>query len=249
MLVSPPPSIPLPIVETIEGSSDEESDSLSSPIVDVSYHSLTLKFRNKELEGAYAAVVNTGLMRMDSIVYTFTFILVLYGMFCPDPKLGNPWSVPEVQPWRWPIAHLPMLLLVNASSRCRGLYLRHREQLIVFSYITTLHWQLHVEHSMGYVPAELFLKQINMLGYCWLVIMTFLFRLRFRLQLSLNLFCFAVNISLLPKICYTFYPSTPNHMCFSMELLKIMAMVLVLPLMVVWWAERRCRGEFLKRIV
>lgn len=251
LIVSPPPLLKyLPACRDQEHDSEYLTEDVNntadgSATVAPSYHPLTLQFTDPKLEAVFADEHNANLIKFDILSYLGTFAYMLCILFVPITRFNTPGFSDKVQIWRSMLRFLPALFLF--TRRSRALYLPHREFLMAYNYFTCLLWFLYVKHYMDYMGPESFTKSSYMHGYLWLGMYMFLFQMRIRLLIPLVILCFAINATLLPHICATFYPAV--RWCVGYQLMRTAVVAVVVPVMIVRCLEQRSRHSFISRIL
>jgi len=257
MLVAPPP---LPSLEGDNTESDNDEDFIEEEVAINSFSSsglvlahediprdrITLQFNDHRLEAAFAAWHNNNLSKMDMFGFTFCLASAIFILFVPYTAFNKVAQATGVHVW-WSIpAILPLLLFT--TSRSGWFYTKHREMILMYVFLFTSHWQLHVENYMNSVEPSTFTRGVYLHGFSWLSVLILMFQMRFKLLLPLTLACFAVNFSLMPKICERYYPQTSISVCVGFDLLRMGLLVLIGPLALVRWMERHSRNVFFARL-
>ncbi|KAL4541208.1 hypothetical protein Ndes2437B_g05589 [Nannochloris sp. 'desiccata'] len=258
MLVAPPP---LPGLEGDNTEDDDDDDdfieeefeinSRSSAAVsladeDIPSDRFTLQFHDYRLETAFAAWHNNNLTRMDMFGFILCLGSAIYILFAPSTAFNKVAKATGVHAW-WSIpAVLPLLLFTTCRSRL--LYTKHREMILIYVFLFTTHWQMHVENYMNCVEPSIFTRSLYLHGFSWLGVLALMFQMRFKLLLPLTLACFAINFSLMPKICETYYPQTSLSVCVGFDLVRTGSLVLIGPLALVRWMEAHSRKFFFARL-
>lgn len=250
LLVDPPAPAQLPASDE-EGDHglDFQGDAWRAHQMDIrspsaSYNSVTLEFTDPRVEAAFAAEQNASMACRDAVGYIFGFVVLVFVLFVPQTKFNQPAAAEGVQVWRWAICHLPFCLII--SKRTRPLYCRHREALLAYTFITGLLWNYHVQHYLPFLSVTDFSRPLFVRGYIWVLTLILIFQVRIRLLVPLILSCFAVDSTLLPKICSVMYPDVAAGRCIAAEGLKVGLIAVAAPLMMIWFVERRSRENFLR---
>jgi hypothetical protein len=257
MLVAPPP---LPVLEEEHTESDDDEDFVEEEVAingrsssgfrladeDILKDRFFLQFYDHQLETAFAAWHNSNLSRMDM----FGFILCLgsaaFILFAPYTSFTKISQATGVHAW-WSIpAVLPLLLFTTSQSR--RFYTKHREMILIYVFLFTSHWHLHLENYMNCVESSTFTRGLYLHGFSWLGVLALMFQMRLKLLLPLTLACFAIDFSLMPKICEKYYPETPISVCVGSNLVRMGILLLCGPLIVVRFMENHSRKVFFARL-
>lgn len=141
---------------------------------------------------------------------------------------------------------LPSLLLLRQKSR--KVYCRLREPLIAFTFLSTLVCMIYFEHFIEALTERDFSRPMYLYGYSWLPVLILLFPLRIVVLVRLVLFCFALDLTLMPMICArngcdpeTFFA------CVKGNVLWLGALAIIMPLAGVWSVEKVARNVYLKK--
>ena len=206
----------------------------------------TLEFIDPCLEAAFTAAQNAAMTTRDAIGYIFGFVFLAFILFFPHTNFNQPGAAKDVQIWRWAICHLPLLFIL--SKRLRPLYIRNREAMLAFTLITGLLWNYYIQHYMAFLSASNFTRIIFMRGYVWLFTLVLIFQIRFRLVLPLAVVLFAIDATLIPKICSLMFPDATLGVCIMSETVKVGCIALASPLLLIWYGEKRSRENFYRRV-
>jgi hypothetical protein len=257
MLVAPPP---LPGLEQDGVETDDEDDFIEEEVEinirssaatslaneEIPRDRFTLQFHDHHLEKAFAAWHNNNLTRMDVFGLSLSLCSAIFMLFAPYSAFNKVSRATGVSAW-WSVpAVLPLLLFT--TPRSRAFYAKHREMIIIYVFAFVTHWQFHVENYMNCVEESTFTRALYLHGFSWLGVLILMFQMRFKLLLPLTLACFAVDFSLIPKICTTFYPETSLTACIGFDVVRMGFLVLIGPLTLAWWMEKHSRKFFFARL-
>ena len=253
LLLSPPPTLKY-MQQTSDDSLDSDSDDAISDeenglIIarpDVSYNLFTLHFTDPALEDKFAIEHNASLLKLDAFGFFAGFLYTLCLLFLPSTKYNTPGLTKEnIQCWRCFLLFAPSLLLF--SRRTRQLYVQHREFLLAYTFLTTALWLVHVENYMRCLEAREFTRWCFMNGFLWLAVYSFVFQMRLRILLPVLMLCFAINVTLMPRICLTFYPEVRR--CVALQTLKVLGVSILAPGFLMWWLENWSRESFIRKVL
>jgi hypothetical protein len=255
MLVAPPP-LPGLDQDGLETEDDDDffeedvevrsSGAISLADEDIPRGRFTLQFHDPRLETAFAAWHNNNLTRMDVFGFILCLCSAVFILFAPYTAFNRVSKASNVHAWWSILAVLPLLLF--STSKSRIFYTKHRELILIYVFLCTTNWQLHVENYMDCVEPSMFKRALYLHGYSWLGVLVLMFQMRFKLLLPLTLGCFAVGFSLMPKICSRFYPETSLAACVGFDLVRMGILILIGPLTLVRWMEKHSRKFFFARL-
>lgn len=227
--------------------SDDQENILHSAQSRLLYNNFTLEFKDTAIEAIFAAEHDAASVNLDLFGYLWGFAAMSWALFWPNTRYNQPGLADGVQIWRFFICYLPVFLIF--SRRTLPLYIRHREPILVYTLLCTMAWHRYMEHYVNILSTEEFLRPLYIRGYIWLAVIISLFQVRIKLLIPLSMACFIGVATLVPRICARFYSDCWSPaVCIIAEGLWVGALSWVAPVLLVWWAERRARENFMRRI-